>query len=354
MTDAKQAASAAGVLDDGTDTRDVRGEWMPGIVGKALPFAWPVEPMKLIRFFLGYPGFLWPFGAALHYGVAALTWYYLQPGSEQLSNFSEFNLSWILPMYARNVLMLLVVAGTLHGILYWRRVQGTRFKYNSRWPGSNSKAFLFKDQVKDNMFWSLASGATIWTLYEIFMLWAYGKGWAPFVTLSSNPILFVGLAIILPFWQDLHFYIVHRISHWKPIYNCSHYLHHRNTNVGPWSGLSMHPIEHLLYFTRWIILFVVPSHPIHMFYLMQRPALNPALGHTGFDRLVLKQDEDGVSIDSYFHYLHHRFFECNYGTVTVPLDRWFGTLHDGSPESYDHMRGKGRVAKEADAAVRTA
>jgi sterol desaturase/sphingolipid hydroxylase (fatty acid hydroxylase superfamily) len=152
---------------------------------------------------------------------------------------------------------------------------------------------------------------------------------------------------MLPFWQDLHFYLVHRISHWKWLYDNAHYLHHRNTNVGPWSGLSMHPIEHIIYFTRWVIFFIVPSHPIHMFYVMQRPALNPALGHTGFDRLVLKDDSEGISIDTFFHYLHHRYFECNYGTATVPLDRWFGTLHDGTLESYEKMREKRRLPKEA-------
>jgi lathosterol oxidase len=178
------------------------------------------------------------------------------------------------------------------------------------------------------------------------MLWSYGNGLISFTTFSANPVWFIVLAFILPFWQDLLFYWVHRISHWKWLYDCSHYLHHRNTNVGPWSGLSMHPIEHLLYFTRWIILFIVPSHPIHMFYLMQRPALNPALGHTGFDRIVLKEAGEGISIDSYFHYLHHRFFECNYGTVTVPFDRWFGSLHDGTPESYQRMRqAKVRMAR---------
>jgi len=86
-------------------------------------------------------------------------------------------------MYARNVAMLVLVAGSLHLMLYWRRVQGTRFKYNSRWPSTSGKTFLFDNQVKDNAFWSVASGATIWTLYEVFMLWAYGNGWLPFATL---------------------------------------------------------------------------------------------------------------------------------------------------------------------------
>ena len=352
MTISQQEAvkPAPSGVDDGTATRDARGEWIPRVLSKAQPFIWPIQPAKVLRFFLGYPGFLWPFGAAAFYGLAALTWYYLQPGSDQLSNFSQLSPGWILPMYGRNVAMLTIVAGTLHILLYWRRVQGTRFKYNSRWPSSSSKVFFLNSQVKDNMFWSLASGATIWTMYEVLMLWAYGNGWVPFVTFSSNPVYCVVLAVALPFWQDLHFYVVHRISHWKPLYTSAHYLHHRNTNVGPWSGLSMHPIEHLLYFTRWIILFIVPSHPIHMFFLMQRPAINPAIGHTGFDRIVLKKDSDGgTSVDSFFHYLHHRHFECNYGTSTVPLDRWFGTLHDGTPESYEQMRQKRRMPTAVDA-----
>ncbi len=28
-----------------------------------------------------------------------------------------------------------------------------------------------------------------------------------------------------------------------------HSLHHKSYNPGPWSGLSMHPVEHLLYYT---------------------------------------------------------------------------------------------------------
>ena len=335
--------AASGGFDDGTETRDARGEWMPRVQGKTQPFSWPIQPRKLLKFFLGFPGFLWPIGAAAYYGLAALTWRYLQPGADQLSNFSVLSAEWILPMFARNVVMLVIVAGSLHLVLYRRRVQGTRFKYNSRWP-SSGKTFLFNDQVKDNAFWSIVSGGTVWTVYEALMLWAYGNGWAPFITLHSNPVLFIGLAAVLPFWQDLHFYVVHRISHWKPLYKSAHYLHHKNTNVGPWSGLSMHPIEHILYFSRWIILFIIPSHPIHMFYLMQRPALNPSIGHTGFDEIIFKKDTDrGMSIDSFFHYLHHRHFECNYGTAVIPFDRWFGTLHDGTEDSYERMRQKRRL-----------
>eukprot|EP00540_Astrosyne_radiata_P022729 CAMPEP_0116867302 /NCGR_PEP_ID=MMETSP0418-20121206/26540_1 /TAXON_ID=1158023 /ORGANISM="Astrosyne radiata, Strain 13vi08-1A" /LENGTH=195 /DNA_ID=CAMNT_0004503095 /DNA_START=97 /DNA_END=684 /DNA_ORIENTATION=+ len=44
----------------------------------------------------------------------------------------------------------------------------------------------------------------------------------------------------------------------------------------------------------------------------------PGASHSGF--------EDHFSADLY-HYLHHRYYECNYGAA-IPLDTWFGTFRD--------------------------
>ena len=41
---AKPIGPGAVVLDDGNQTRDRRGEWSPRILGKALPFTWPIQP----------------------------------------------------------------------------------------------------------------------------------------------------------------------------------------------------------------------------------------------------------------------------------------------------------------------
>jgi sterol desaturase/sphingolipid hydroxylase (fatty acid hydroxylase superfamily) len=43
-----------------------------------------------------------------------------------------------------------------------------------------------------------------------------------------------------------HFYWIHRLIRWKPLYNAIHFVHHKNLKVGPWSGLAMHPLEHLV------------------------------------------------------------------------------------------------------------
>jgi sterol desaturase/sphingolipid hydroxylase (fatty acid hydroxylase superfamily) len=54
--------------------------------------------------------------------------------------------------------------------------------------------------------------------------------------------------------------------------------------------------------------------------------VGPANSHLGFEGPVF----DGkLPAGSYFHYLHHRYFECNYGEVTLPFDKVFGTFRDG-------------------------
>ena len=52
--------------------------------------------------------------------------------------------------------------------------------------------------------------------------------------------------------------------------------------------------------------------------------ISPAASHSGW--------EDHFQSDQ-FHYLHHRFFECNYGNSRIPLDKFFGTFRDKLKES---------------------
>ena len=53
-----------------------------------------------------------------------------------------------------------------------------------------------------------------------------------------------GLALI-PLWRDSHFYFAHRLLHVQGVYKQVHALHHRNTDIEPFAGLCMHPVEHL-------------------------------------------------------------------------------------------------------------
>ena len=67
--------------------------------------------------------------------------------------------------------------------------------------------------------------------------------------------------------------------------------------------------------------------------------MGPALTHSGFDKLFFSKKHI-VEAGHYQHYLHHKYFECNYGDIIVPIDQWFGTFHDGSEKSFQKLFGK--------------
>jgi len=81
----------------------------------------------------------------------------------------------------------------------------------------------------------------------------------------------------------------------------------------------------------------VAPQPSHFVFNVRHAGLGPAGGHDGFEGPLVNGK---FPTGSYFHYLHHRYFECNYGESTLPLDRWFGTFRDGLPE------GEGAKLKE--------
>ena len=66
------------------------------------------------------------------------------------------------------------------------------------------------------------------------------------------------------------------------------------------------------------------------------PGLAAVIGHFGFERIAVGKD-DAVDTHAFAHYLHHKYFEVNYADGAIPLDRWFGTFHDGSKEADDEM-----------------
>jgi len=314
-------------------TRDSRGEWQPAEphAGTTPPiWAWPPQPIKTLRFLFGYPGYLWPWNA-ITAAIVVLTWFYTQP---ELSRMAEFRFDWIAQIYVRNLALMLLFFGSFHVWLYTFRGQGTEHKYNPKWLGGKNPRFLGSTQLRENVFWSIASGCTVWTAYEVLMMWAYANGMLSYVDWETSPV-YATLLLLFPMaWHTIHFYFGHRLLHWKPLYRAAHHLHHKNVNVGPWSGLSMHPIEHVIYFSLVLVYWIVPSHPIHVLFTLQFAALIPAVGHAGFNEF----GKGKVTLPGeFFHYLHHRYFECNYGAALVPLDRWFGTFHDGTPEAHAHM-----------------
>lgn len=260
---------------------------------------------------------------------------------QDLSLMQSLSVDWILPIYLRNILFMLVIAGGLHLYLFTFKAQGKRLKYDAREQLGKSGKFSFRNQVLDNMFWSLAGGVTVWTAYEVLYLWGLANGIIPSFAFADHPLGFVLWILVIPVLASSHFYLIHRLLHWPPLYRGVHRLHHRNIHIGPWSGLSMHPLEHLIYMSSVLVHFIIPSHPVILLVHLYSRCLGPAFSHAGFEKLLVK-DTAVVDAADFHHQLHHRFFECNYGTVDAPWDRWFGSFHDGSDEATVRIREQRR------------
>ena len=301
-------------------------------------YSWPPRPVAAFRWLIFE--MLFPWGLCW-IALAFISWNYLTPSEQTMAVLEP---DWIGMIWLRNAALLLLVAGGLHWWLYLRRSQKRDFKYNTRWQSEGSQKFLWKNQVKDNMFWSLISGCTIWTLFESLTHWFRISGHLLLPEWVHSPGYLVLMLYSVFFWNTFHFYVVHRLLHWPPLYRIAHQLHHRNVNTGPWSGISMHPLEHLVYFSVFLLWWVVPVHPVIILLTGFFQGLSPAVSHSGFDQLTLSASKK-VRVGDYFHHLHHKYFEVNYGNTPTPLDRVFGSWHDGTTAAHALMKCRKRLVQ---------
>jgi len=297
-------------------------------------FRWPVDFGSLTRWLL--KNWLSLSERVMLLLIAFAVWQWLYPPLEASRTLA---FGWIAQTYLINLGLMLASAGGLHWYFYRRRGQGLRLKFDARDQARSNRAFLFADQVRDNMFYSLVSGVAFWTLFQVVTLWMMANEIIPTLSFADGPVLFIALIVLMPVWSAFHFYWVHRLLHQPFFYKRFHALHHRNINIGPWSGLSMHPVEHFLYFTTICIHWIVASHPVHVIYHLLYQSPGAAMTHTGYEDLLIR-DKRRLALGTFYHTLHHRFFECNYGNQEMPWDRWFGTFHDGSDAATEATRAR--------------
>jgi|TARA_B100001059_G_C17427342_1_gene376251 sterol desaturase/sphingolipid hydroxylase (fatty acid hydroxylase superfamily) len=76
---------------------------------------------------------------------------------------------------------------------------------------------------------------------------------------------------------------------------------------------------------------------MHIMFHGYMQSIHPIFSHSGFEKLYVA-DKERANMGDFFHQLHHRYFECNYGTVEMPWDKWFGSFHDGSEKGTKETR----------------
>jgi sterol desaturase/sphingolipid hydroxylase (fatty acid hydroxylase superfamily) len=306
-------------------TRNKRGDWTPN---EPLQIAsnW-ASPPNLLKFLKFLPEYIWPWNA-FHMATALLYWAFVIPPVETMKTLSW---GWPLWLYAVNAAAIFVMYGSVELFWYVKRKQGNRFKYNAKFPGDHpSDVFWFKSQNIDNCLRTFTFSIPLWTLTEVIFLHAFANGYVPWLAWADHPVWLAVLVLLCPVIHEAHFFCIHRLIHTPFLYKWVHSVHHNSVNPSPWSSLSMHPVEGFLYHAVVFWHLIIPSNPFVAMFQMHLAGFGAVNGHIGFDKLEITPDTP-LNSHAYAHYLHHKYFEVNYGgDGLIPLDKWFGYWHDGT------------------------
>ena len=82
----------------------------------------------------------------------------------------------------------------------------------------------------------------------------------------------------------------------------------------------MHPIEGFMYDHAAFMPCMFLHHPLMIYIVKLDLNLKAAFAHDGYDY---------PGHGRWFHYIHHRKFNCNFGTPNAPLDWLFGSYNTG-------------------------
>ncbi|WP_199851621.1 sterol desaturase family protein [Brumimicrobium mesophilum] len=133
--------------------------------------------------------------------------------------------------------------------------------------------------------------------------------------------IFIGLGI-LTLWNEIHFYIVHRIMHHKFMMKKVHYIHHKSTVPTVYSVFSFHWIEALLLST--IPLTIVPFIPFSIIAVFLFPLVSILLNFAGHCNYRFGGGKGADwSLFGTYHNEHHSRGRKNYGFSLNFLDKLF-------------------------------
>jgi sterol desaturase/sphingolipid hydroxylase (fatty acid hydroxylase superfamily) len=185
-------------------------------------------------------------------------------------------------------------------------------KYNPRTP---SNKFILSEAMQST------TGIAVATAFQVLIGTVKGvtKGGAQINPLNSAhsllPAFIPRYLPLIMFWGDLHFYVTHRLIHNGFLYKEYHSLHHKSHNPNPFSGLSMHTVEHIIYFSA-ILPSLAAGVPLEACDMMGGGLiLGPLPAHIG------------VWPFETHHWHHHAEFNYNYGNSEM-FDILFGTTYE--------------------------
>ena len=221
----------------------------------------------------------------------------------------------------------LAVAGAVFALLWLRRARTRALQLSRRSPT--------KAQVRGEIGLSLLS-SVIYAAPSALALEVWKHGGTRIysdLSLAAGPGMALSAAAYLLI-QDAHYYWLHRLMHWRPLFRWLHAGHHRHPEPSPFAGFAFDPAEAAL--TGWLLpalAFVIPIE-IHLaVFLLMLITVTGVLNHAGWEvwpRRVVEGPLGRTVITASHHAQHHGKFGCNYGLHLQWWDRLMGTNAEGA------------------------
>eukprot|EP00929_Paragymnodinium_shiwhaense_P043920 TRINITY_DN22541_c0_g1_i1.p1 TRINITY_DN22541_c0_g1~~TRINITY_DN22541_c0_g1_i1.p1 ORF type:complete len:345 (-),score=41.20 TRINITY_DN22541_c0_g1_i1:753-1787(-) len=254
-----------------------------------------------------------------------------------------WSLSWMWPIFARNLLATWIICGFWDWFLYFSPMKDRlkKFKFNHRYPPMGQF-------IHDAMATTVASICGSFVEVLLCHLWSTGALAMP-RSIMDAPVRTLFWAITMTHWRIPHFWLLHRALHpWyttslpdvgKFLYRYVHAQHHKSYLPTAFSGTNMHIVEATGYYAMpsMFMAWLVGLHPTVAVGCIIDCGVGAWLGHDGFQ---------WPGSGDYFHQLHHEHFDCNYGAMHVPIDKWMGT-YVGSKEEIKAVWGAKKAGREA-------
>lgn len=148
-------------------------------------------------------------------------------------------------------------------------------------------------------------------------------GWSQLAQAPSAAQIVVEIMVLF-FWNELHFYLNHRLLHTRALRRF-HVAHHRSQVATPFSTYAFHPVEAIMLGSVPLIPMLL--HDFSFIALAWLPVLSIVLNSIGhanyeFSRVAPAR---GPLAASRRHHLHHACYHGNYGFLLAVFDRLFGT-----------------------------
>jgi len=177
-------------------------------------------------------------------------------------------------------------------------------------PNKNIR-FEIKNSFRSILIFGFSSLPIIYFIRKGFVVLLPDSLW---VTLT-------GLAILVV-WNEIHFFLVHRVMHWPIFYRYIHYMHHVSKIPTVYSVFSFHPVEAFLLSTveLTIVLFI----PLSASAIFLYPLVSILLNYAGHCNYRFGHGQGSAwHLFGTRHASHHYKNTKQYGFASPLLDKLF-------------------------------